>query len=104
MSAQREDRFKITSVWADQPMLGVELNSGLHDDWRIVTVFFQPDFTRRAGKQPSRLIRHGMGAQGCLKVVLKGGRAPSIHPFNGKNTLTLNRFKDGPHQRGKIST
>ena len=45
MSAPREDRFKITSVWADQPMLGVELNSGLHDDWRIVTVFFQSDFT-----------------------------------------------------------
>jgi hypothetical protein len=49
MSAPREDRFKITSVWADQPMLGVELNSGLHDDWRIVTVFFQPDFKDALG-------------------------------------------------------
>ena len=44
MSSPREDRFKITSVWADQPMLESQLNSGLHVDWRIVTVFFQPDF------------------------------------------------------------
>ena len=49
MSSPREGRFKITSVWADQPMLGVELNSGLHDDWRIVTVFFQPDFKDALG-------------------------------------------------------
>jgi hypothetical protein len=47
--APREDRFKVTSVWADQPMLEVELNSGLHDGWRIVTVFFQPDFKDALG-------------------------------------------------------
>ena len=44
MSSPREDRFRITSVWADQPMLENQLNSGLNHDWRIVTVFFQPDF------------------------------------------------------------
>ena len=49
MSESREDRFKTTSVWADQPMLDIELNSGLHDDWRIVTVFFQPDFKDALG-------------------------------------------------------
>ena len=45
MSELRQVRFKTTSVWADQSMLDIELNSGLHDDWRIVTVVFQPDFT-----------------------------------------------------------
>ena len=49
MSELREERFKTTSVWADQPMLDIELNSGLHDDWRIVTVFFQPDFKDALG-------------------------------------------------------
>ena len=68
MSELPEDRFKTTTVWADQPMLDIELNSGLHDNWRIVTVFFQPDFHRCAGKQPSRLIRDDMGAQGYLEL------------------------------------
>jgi hypothetical protein len=45
MSELRQVRFKTTSVWADQSMLDIELNSGLHDDWRIVTVVFQRDFT-----------------------------------------------------------
>ena len=49
MSELRQVRFKTTSVWADQSMLDIELNSGLHDDWRIVTVVFQPDFTDALG-------------------------------------------------------
>ncbi len=49
MSEPREDRFKTTSVWADQPMLDIQLNSGLNDGWRIVTVVFQPDFTDALG-------------------------------------------------------
>jgi len=49
MSSPREGRFKITSVWADQPMLEGQLNSGLHNDWHIVTIFFQPDFTDALG-------------------------------------------------------
>jgi hypothetical protein len=61
MSAGREDRFKITSVWADQPMLGSQLNSGLHDDWCIVTVIFQPDFQDVLGNN-----HHGLGTQRCL--------------------------------------
>jgi hypothetical protein len=32
-------------------MLDIELNSGLHDDWRIVTVFFQPDFKDALGNE-----------------------------------------------------
>jgi len=49
MSELREDRFKTTSVWADQPMLDIELNSGLHDDWRIVMFFFHPVFKDALG-------------------------------------------------------
>jgi len=49
MSELREARFKTTSVWADQSMLDIQLNSGLHADWRIVTVVFQPDFTVALG-------------------------------------------------------
>jgi hypothetical protein len=49
MSELREVRFKTTSVWADQSMLDIQLNSGLHDDWRIVTVVFQPDFKDALG-------------------------------------------------------
>ena len=49
MSGPRGERFKTTSVWADQSMLDIQLNSGLHDEWRIVTVFFQPDFKDALG-------------------------------------------------------
>jgi hypothetical protein len=44
MSAPQRDRFKVTSVLADDFRLADQLNSFMNDDWRVVTVIFQPEF------------------------------------------------------------